>query len=214
MDADLLVRGDAAAEARTYFMELWESEHVWPSRLRDPGRVPEDRVDVAAAALDRHRPWLEERVAAASAERALRAVTAPALLAPAPAEVGPVCFLHDPVGRKGEAPGVGHAVLDLLDDAREEIVIESLYLGPSRAFRRGLPRALDRDLRVRTLTNSLDTGTTSGPSRATQKGEEWAGPPRGGALGVHRREDSPLEGCGDRGRDRDCGLPPFIRRQL
>lgn len=159
IDADLLVRGAAAAEARAYFLDLWESDHVRPSRAGGSSGTGarENRVAGAAAVLDRHWAWLEERIARERAGRALGAVMVPALLPPEPAEVGPVRFLHDPVGRKGEAPGVGHALLDLLDGARQSIVIESPYLVPSRAFRRGLDRALDRGVRVRILTNSLAT---------------------------------------------------------
>jgi len=159
IDADLLVRGAAAAYARAYFLDLWESDHVRPSRAGGPGGpgARADRVAAAAVVLDRHWAWLAERIARERAERAAGAVLAPALLPPEPAEVGPVRFLHDPVGRKGDAPGVGHALLDLLDGAQESIFIESPYLVPSRAFRRGLDRALARGVRVRILTNSLAT---------------------------------------------------------
>lgn len=145
VDADLLVVGAAAAEARTYFLELWESGEVRASRAS----APAEELAEAAALLDRHGSWLEARVREALAD--------PARWPPAPVEVGSVRFLHDPVGRKGEAPGVGHRLLDLLDRAEESVVIESPYLVPSRAFRRGLRRALDRGVRVRILTNSLAT---------------------------------------------------------
>ena len=72
-------------------------------------------------------------------------------------EVGAVEFLHDPVGRKGRGPGVGKALLALMDAAESSLVIESPYLVPSRAFKKGLARALDRGVRVRILTNSLAT---------------------------------------------------------
>lgn len=145
VDADLLVEGAAAAEAQAYFLELWESGQVGPSRAT---ASPEELAE-AAALLDRHGSWLEARVREALEE--------PTRWPPAPGEVGPVAFLHDPVGRKGEAPGVGHRLLALLDAAEESVVIESPYLVPSRAFRRGLRRALQRGVRVRILTNSLAT---------------------------------------------------------
>ena len=145
IDVDLLVRGDAAAEAAAYFDRVWASRHVRPSRAR---ATPDERSE-AAALLDRHGEWLAARVRTALLD--------PVSWPPAPAEVGPVRFLHDPVGRKGEAPGVGHALLELLDGARESAIIESPYLVPSRAFRRGLRRALERGVRVRILTNSVAT---------------------------------------------------------
>jgi len=145
VDADVLVAGAAAAEARAYFRELWESREVRPSRA---SATPEELAQ-AAAALDRHGSWLDARVR--------EALVDPSRWPRPPAEVGAVRFLHDPVGRKGQAPGTGQGLLGLLDGARESVVIESPYLVPSRAFRRGLARALERGVAVRILTNSLST---------------------------------------------------------
>jgi len=43
----------------------------------------------------------------------------------------------------------------LLESAEESLVIESPYLVPSKALKRGLERVLERGVRVRILTNSL-----------------------------------------------------------
>ena len=145
IDVDLQVEGDSAAEARRYFLELWESREVRKARIRAGAA---ERAE-AARELDRHKAWLDARIAEARND--------PARKPPELAEVGPVRFLHDPVGRKGVERGVGHGLLELLDAARESVVIESPYLVPSRAFRRGLGRALARGVRVRILTNSLAT---------------------------------------------------------
>jgi cardiolipin synthase C len=145
IDVDLQVEGDSAAEARRYFLELWESGEVRKARTRaTPGEMAE-----AARELDKHKAWLDARIEAARNDANRR----PAELA----EVGPVRFLHDPVGRKGIERGVGHGLLDLLDGARESVIIESPYLVPSKAFQRGLDRTLARGVRVRILTNSLAT---------------------------------------------------------
>jgi putative cardiolipin synthase len=145
IDVDLQVEGDSAAEARRYFLELWESREVKEARSRaTPGEMAE-----AARELDRHKAWLDARIEEARRDPGRR----PAELA----EVGPVRFLHDPVGRKGVDRGVGHELLDLLDAARESVLIESPYLVPSKALQRGLARTLARGVRVRILTNSLAT---------------------------------------------------------
>jgi cardiolipin synthase C len=145
IDVDLQVEGDSAAEARRYFLELWESREVRKARTRaTPGEMVK-----AARELDKHKAWLDARIEAARNDPDRR----PAELA----EVGPVRFLHDPVGRKGIERGVGHALLDLLEGARESVIIESPYLVPSKAFQRGLDRTLARGVRVRILTNSLAT---------------------------------------------------------
>lgn len=145
LDCDLEVEGDAATEARRYFLALWSSREVRPARAKaDPAELRD-----AALALDKHKAWLDEQIEKARND--------PARVPAERAEVGPVRFLHDPVGRKGADPGVAHALRDLLGSARESAVIESPYLIPSRAFRKTLRQALARGVRVRILTNSLGT---------------------------------------------------------
>jgi putative cardiolipin synthase len=145
LDLDVRVDGEAAAEARAYFYRLWESREVRKAR---PSRHPKD-LEEAARELDRHQAWLDARIAQARNDPGR--VTEPMI------EVGAVEFLHDPVGRKGLDPGVADELGNLLEKARESVVIESPYLVPSRAFRRTLKRALERGVRVRILTNSMST---------------------------------------------------------
>ncbi|HEX9942739.1 MAG TPA: phosphatidylserine/phosphatidylglycerophosphate/cardiolipin synthase family protein [Thermoanaerobaculia bacterium] len=145
VDLDLQVQGAAVAEARDYFLKLWSSREVKALRAR---ATPAEVRD-AAALLDRQKAWLDARIEAARND--------PNRSPPALQEVGPVRFLHDPIGRKGRERGVGHELRDLLDAARESAIVESPYLVPSRAFRASLRRALARGVRVRILTNSLAT---------------------------------------------------------
>jgi putative cardiolipin synthase len=63
--------------------------------------------------------------------------------------------VHDPPDGKGSGPGVADALIELLDNAKERVVIESPYLVPTRQFRHSLQRALERGVEVRILTNSL-----------------------------------------------------------
>ena len=143
VDCDLLVEGDAAAEARRYFMALWESPDV---RTPTPRATPAE-VRAAAAEIDRRLPWLLERVAAARSD--------PAREPGAFVEAGPVRFLHDPVRGMPATKKVGDELRALLDGARESAILESPYLVPTRALREALRRALERGVRVRILTNSL-----------------------------------------------------------
>ncbi|HEV8628853.1 MAG TPA: phosphatidylserine/phosphatidylglycerophosphate/cardiolipin synthase family protein [Thermoanaerobaculia bacterium] len=143
VDCDLEVEGDAAAEARRYFLALWESRHVRPSR---PRATPTE-ISKAAALLDRHLGWLEARIDEARHDpaRPPRQLT----------ESGPVRFLHDPIGDAAGERKVGAELRDLLAAARQSVVIESPYLVPTRALRQGLRQALARGVSVRILTNSL-----------------------------------------------------------
>ena len=143
VDCDVEVRGAAAAEATRYFHELWESDEV--GRVRP--RVSPARRAAAARALDGHEAWLVARI-----EEARRQGRADP---PGGREVGPVRFLHDPVGRKRAGRGVSKGLFDVFAGAGETLVIESPYLVPSRALRRTLREATARGVRVRILTNSL-----------------------------------------------------------
>jgi putative cardiolipin synthase len=154
IDLDLQVTGGAATEARDYFHRLWSSREVRPVEARStPAEIRE-----AARVLDGHQAWLDARIAAAKSD--------PNRAAPELREVGPVRFVHDPVGPKGRKRGVAHELRDLLDSARESVVIESPYLVPSPAFQEGLRQALARGVRVRILTNSLATTDNLWPQAA------------------------------------------------
>jgi len=144
LDIDLLVKGGAVETAQEYFMRLWESGEV----RRSKASAGENKLRRAEERLDGLDSWLQGKIEAERAENS----SGPGLLA-----VGDVTFLHDPIGKKGDTPGVGHALLALLDAARSSVVIESPYLVPSRALKRGLKRALERGVAVRILTNSLAT---------------------------------------------------------
>ena len=143
LDLDLWVEGGAAAEARSYYEDLWDSRHVRAIRSRS---TPAERA-AAGATLEPHKKWLDAEIALARTDPdrpMLRFF-----------EAEKIEFLHDPVGKTGNAPGVGHALLALLDEAEHTAVIESPYLIPSRAFRAGLRRVLGRGVEVRILTNSI-----------------------------------------------------------
>jgi cardiolipin synthase C len=146
VDLDLQVEGKAAAEARDYFRRLWSSREVRAVRIKE---MTPAAIDEASHLLDKYKAWLDARIEEARNDPN----RAPATLA----EVGAVRFLHDPVGRKGRGRGVGSELRDLLDAARESVLIESPYLVPSRTFRESLNGALARGVRVRILTNSLAT---------------------------------------------------------
>jgi putative cardiolipin synthase len=155
VDLDLRVEGAAAAEARRYFLAVWDSRHTVPS----PVRAPAAETAAAAAELDRHAAWLEQRVLLAVAERWAHPQGSPAAgsAGPVSRHVEEVRFLHDPPAGKGSAPGVGSGLLALLAGARDSVVVESAYLIPTRELRRGLAAAVGRGVAVRILTNSLAT---------------------------------------------------------
>lgn len=144
VDCDLLVEGDAAREAQRYFLALWNSRDVRPS----PARATAGEIAAASAQLDHHLAWLQARIDEARHD---------STRTPAPLiESGAVRFLHDPLGANAaDSRKVGDELRELLDGARESVIVESPYLVPTRALRAGLRRALARGVRIRILTNSL-----------------------------------------------------------
>jgi len=145
IDADVLVTGDIARKASDYFHKLWNSSAVRP--LRRSARSLRLATE-AEATLDKHFAWLENRI---EEVRGTPEAEQPSSCR----EVGPVRFVHDPPGKKGSGPGVADALIELLNNAKEHVVIESPYLVPTREFRHSLQRALERGVKVRILTNSL-----------------------------------------------------------
>lgn len=143
IDCDLRIEGEAAADARRYFERLWASREVHTVHPK----VSPVEVAQAARELDHHQQALDGQIAAARLD--------PARAPEIPYEVGRVRFVHDPIDGKKPHRGVAHELLQLLDCAKVSAVIESPYLIPSRAFRRGLTRAVRRGVAVRILTNSL-----------------------------------------------------------
>jgi len=160
LDCDVQVKGSAAAEARAYFLSLWDSRHV---RKREVRR-PMVEVEKAARQLDGYKEWLDARIAEA------RAAPRPPLDDPLPVEG--VHFLHDPVGHK-RSGDVAHELGRLVESARESVIIESPYLVPSRAFRSLLESAHERGLHVRILTNSLATTDNLWPQAGYAGRKKW-----------------------------------------
>ncbi len=150
IDCDALLKGGAAADARQYFLKVWESSHV---RLAAARKVTKGLAG-AAKELDRRWDWIDERIAKI---RAAEPPGEPVIHRLGGVDVGPVRFLHDPVGKKGREPGVASALRDLFEEAETSVLIETPYLVPSRAFLAALDRVLARGVRVRILTNSLSS---------------------------------------------------------
>ena len=147
LDLDIRVRGTIAAEASCYFDQLWNSRALTPVDCRNLARKTDgqmlnqvcrrrtaDRLGNAPRACRTGAPTLEFETLEVSPDR--------------------MQFLCDPGGRKCKSCGVHVVLYKLLDSARCSIVIESPYLVPDAEFGRVLQAALERNVRVRILTNS------------------------------------------------------------
>lgn len=145
-DRDVYVLGETAAEARRYFLGLWESRHVGEPRVR---RVPPGKVAEASRRIDAGRKILEDSpIVDWESGTEWRASSV---------EVGEVEFLHDEVARKRKRPGIRTDLVEILESAGDRVVLESPYLVVTRGLRNSLQRLIDRGVRVRILTNSLQS---------------------------------------------------------
>lgn len=153
LDLDIAVEGAAAEEAANYFDRLWTSDQVRPSRVR---ATP---FEIAAGmwTLDGYGRWLTARIEIAKSNSEG--------LGPFQ-QVGSIRFLHDPVGRKGRAPGVAENLQQLIAEASRDVVIDSPYLVPTVGLWKALRDAHSRGVRVRILTNSLSTTDNLWPQAA------------------------------------------------
>ncbi len=73
-------------------------------------------------------------------------------------EVGPVQFLHDPVGRKGLEPGISTKLRDAFRRARRSVLVETPYLVPTKELLQEIQRAKNQGVtRIEMITNSISS---------------------------------------------------------
>ena len=171
VDRDVYVTGKAVNAAHRYFMRLWNSKEVSDTSLgpyhpklqarhcdelvdeQSHERCEESRsratrgIRRAAALLNKHRSALNQGTLVHLNPGSDWSAGQP--------DIKDIRFLHDPVGRKGKAPGTFEAFLHYVDSAEEFVLIESTYLILSKKAKNVLRRAIDRGVKVRVLTNSL-----------------------------------------------------------
>lgn len=146
IDMDIHLRGRVAEEAAGYFDRLWLSDRVEP-----PGffRVSARSTEKAKVLLDQLgalvQTFPEEIAALLNGWRS------------EPVFVDDARFLYDPVGEDRKDPGIRADLLDLVRETREEIVIVSPYLILTPGTRKLLEVGLARGVKVRILTNSLQS---------------------------------------------------------
>jgi putative cardiolipin synthase len=140
MGRDAYTKGKAAADAKSHFEELIRSPEV--TRFRPDALSEVERATVKAM-LDRAyaRPlarrlrkndsWKKSVIDSESVE-----------------------FYHDPVGKKGIAPGVDQKVIEAIDRARKQIVFENAYVVLTDPMKQALKRATQRGVQIKVITNS------------------------------------------------------------
>jgi cardiolipin synthase C len=160
VDRDVYVEGKAVAESKAYFDELWNSNEVVPAKVKDPtGRQAAEGRKLLDATRERLRasktPRLNTGTDWSSRSR----------------EVGPVDFLHDPVGKKDIEFGIAQELRQALLRTRRSVVIETPYLIPTRELFTDIAVLKKRGVtKIEMITNSV----ASNDSMLVQLGYETA----------------------------------------
>ena len=147
VDRDVYVEGKAVADSSAYFDELWNSDEVVPVKVSDPtgARAQQGRevIDAAAAKLRKSKtPRVDTGTDWSARAR----------------EVGPVQFLHDPVGRKGLEAGISTKLRDALRRAHRSVLVETPYLVPTKELFQEIQRAKNQGVtRIEMITNSISS---------------------------------------------------------
>lgn len=157
IDMDVLVSGAAVREMSTAFDAYWNSEHVYPVQSLTgaaPAATPAQfDAQVAAiapvAALTRSdalgQPPVAAQIAAGRVEQSASTVR---VLADAPSKIDT---------RDGTDGAVMQAHLELIRSAQSEVLIASPYFVPGERGVAAMQQAVDRQVRLSVMTNSLAT---------------------------------------------------------
>ena len=160
VDRDVYVEGKAVAESSAYFDELWNSDEVVPVKVKDPTGA---QATEGGKVLD-------------ATGKKLRASKAPRLdtgidWSARSREVGPVDFLHDPVGKKDIEFGIAQELRQALLRTRRSVVIETPYLVPTKELLTDIAVLKKRGVKkIEMITNSV----SSNDSMLVQLGYETA----------------------------------------
>jgi cardiolipin synthase C len=160
VDRDVYVEGKAVTESTAYFDELWNSDEVVPVKVKDPTGA---QAIEGGKILDATRA----RLRAGQAPR----VDTGTNWSSRSREVGPVDFLHDPVGKKDVEFGIAQELRQALLRTRKSVVIETPYLIPTKELLTDLAILKKRGVtKIEMITNSV----SSNDSLLVQLGYETA----------------------------------------
>lgn len=142
VDRDVFVEGQSAIDARKHFDTLWSSKHVAELRVRVSDEQKQRAAQRLGAVLDH---FVRSGFIELGTQRDWAA---------GGKDIEGVRFLHDPLTSK-DGPRVAVRLAEVLDGARESIIIESPYFVPSKSLRALLERKLAEGVAITVLTNSL-----------------------------------------------------------
>lgn len=146
IDRDIYVEGPEVKSSDLYFDELFDSQDVALAKVSKNRRK-----------IEKGRRMLEEALILARGLNLFKFDGAGDNLSKLEMlTVNNLEFLHDPVGLKGQAPGIAEEIRKLLLSAKRKILIESPYLVPSDEFMWHIQKLkkINPNIEITILTNS------------------------------------------------------------
>lgn len=152
-DMELVAGGPVVSTLEAAFDDYWNNPWSYPVAQLVATRPEWDRDEPLLSPAVRD--WHHEESPAQRLERwiALAAAALPGeatLLMDEP----PV---RDPAGQREHPNQLGEQLLELIDSTREELWLVSAYLVPTARLEQAIERSLERGVRVRILTNSINS---------------------------------------------------------
>jgi putative cardiolipin synthase len=148
VNRDVYIQGNAAQVARDYIQNLIKSPDVKrfragkiaPAELKaEKDKLDSIEVKKLTNFLRKKESWKKKSIEADAVE-----------------------FLYDPIDKKGKVPGVEKKLIEAIDRARTQITFENAYVVLTPSFKKALERASMRGVKIRAITNSLES-TNSKP---------------------------------------------------
>jgi cardiolipin synthase C len=158
-DRDALIRSDSAVyTARAHFYSIWNRPHLSRDLRSLPERTPQEMQAIAWVFSD-NRQRLRERLS-------LQFDTGRDWFSGLAPTQDPVQFIHDDFFRKRgnkmvettqKDLGSTRALIQIVEQARHSIVLETPYCSPTRLWRKAFKKAVARGVSIRIRTNSART---------------------------------------------------------
>lgn len=147
-DRDVYIEGTIAPEAREYYLRLWEKGNVKKFKVKKKlhRKRRKKKFKKAVAELDKHYNEIVEKGTGYTQVDWKSGVI----------ESDQIEFAHDFVAyRKKRVTGTAEKLYELIRNAKHTVLIDSPYFILTKEMKKLFKEVIDRDVKVRVLTNSL-----------------------------------------------------------
>jgi putative cardiolipin synthase len=177
-DRDVLITGNSVIVARDYYKELVQAPHIQTTEsinVTDPNLTRRQRKKLLKNYMENEEKVIEAEKVMDKAYQSLYVEdgiemgrTNLSIWTDGQVDVHNIQFIHDPISvKKQKGRETTREVLyDLIRNAKEEVIIESPYLVLDKALKKLFRDTIERGVRIRIVTNSLEATDAYAPQAA------------------------------------------------